>query len=181
MKNQYYNFSEEELRTLLEQSKQGDDKAFNHLSSIIRTISHSYFKSKFNYGKLSSADDADDLANDIFISFAKQYREINSIEKWLRRVLFLVFVNYYKKQKTRSFTEFDESFFGEDDSQEDRIDSQKIAEILPQLKPPKDEIIRMRFWEGLKFAEIAEKLNKNEASIKKMFYRTLEEIKNKLK
>jgi len=32
----------------------------------------------------------------------------------------------------------------------------------------------------LKFSEIAEKLNKNEAAIKKMFYRTIEELKNKL-
>lgn len=35
----------------------------------------------------------------------------------------------------------------------------------------------MRFWDGMQFNEIAVKLNRNEAAVKKMFYRTLEEIK----
>ncbi len=38
----------------------------------------------------------------------------------------------------------------------------------------------MRFWEGMKFSEIAEKLDRSESAIKKMFYRSIEEVKNKL-
>jgi len=60
------------------------------------------------------------------------------------------------------------------------LDSKKAVEILNELSEKKRNIIRMRFWEGLKFSEIAEKLGKNEAAVKKMFYRTLEEIKEKL-
>ena len=35
----------------------------------------------------------------------------------------------------------------------------------------------MRYWEEFKFAEIAAKLGKKEAAVKKMFYRTIDEIK----
>ena len=40
--------------------------------------------------------------------------------------------------------------------------------------------MRLRIWGELKFSEIAEQLNKSEFAVKKMFYRTLEEIKGKL-
>ena len=49
------------------------------------------------------------------------------------------------------------------------------------MSEEKQEIVKLRFWGDLKFSEIAEKLDKNEAAVKKMFYRTLLEIKDKLK
>jgi len=49
------------------------------------------------------------------------------------------------------------------------------------MSEEKREIVKLRFWGDLKFAEIAEKLNKNEAAVKKMFYRTLLDIKDKIK
>lgn len=52
---------------------------------------------------------------------------------------------------------------------------------MDTLSEEKQEILKLRFWGDLKFNEIAEKLNKNEAAVKKMFYRSIEEIKNKLK
>lgn len=179
----YYNFSKEELSELLKLSKSGNTVSFDKLSGLIRSIAFSYFKSKYNYGKLQTIDDADDLANDVFIAFAKQYLKILDIEKWLRRVLFLTFVNFYKKQKSKTFFEFDESFYKDDVSKDIsiNIDSQKIITIISNLKDPKDKIIKMRFWEGMKFNEIAEKLSRNEAAVKKMFYRSIEEIRNKLK
>ena len=177
---QYYNFSGKALQELLDKAKQGDSQAYNKLSSLVRTIAYSYFKSKYNYGKLNSIDDADDLANDIFLSFAKQYQDVERVENWLRRVLFLTFVNFYKKQKQSH--EYNDELYEENkqESEYSAIDMQKVSSIIKSLKEPKDEIIKMRFWEGMQFNEIAEKLGRNESAIKKMFYRTLEEIKNKL-
>ncbi len=60
------------------------------------------------------------------------------------------------------------------------FDVNAILKVLDTLTEEKQEIVKLRFWGDLKFSEIAEKLNKNEAAIKKMFYRTIEEIKNKL-
>jgi RNA polymerase sigma factor (sigma-70 family) len=48
------------------------------------------------------------------------------------------------------------------------------------LVEDKQKIIKMRFWENLKFSEIAENLNKSEDAVKKMFYRIIEELKTKL-
>ena len=54
-----------------------------------------------------------------------------------------------------------------------------ILSIVDTLSEEKQKIIKMRFWEDLKFSEIAENLNKSEDAVKKMFYRTIEELKNK--
>jgi RNA polymerase sigma-70 factor (ECF subfamily) len=62
----------------------------------------------------------------------------------------------------------------------DMIDANTALKALEKLSPEKQEIIKLRFWGDLKFSEIAEKLNKNEAAVKKMFYRTLLEIKQNL-
>lgn len=182
IKTKHNDFTEDDLIGLLRQTKDGNQSAYGELSSAVRSISYSYFKSKYYLGKLSSLDDADDLANDVFIAFAKQYQEIQNIENWLRRVFFLTFVKFYKKQKSKTFYEFDETYYetGEKNTAAVNIDAQLIASIIPQLKDPKDKIIKMRFWDGLKFEEIAEKLNRKEPAVKKMFYRTLEEIRKKL-
>lgn len=179
---QYYNFSGKELQNLLSDAKDGGRQSYNQLSSLIRSISYSYFKSKYTYRKLNSLDDADDLANDVFMSFANQYQNIDIIENWLRRVLFLTFVNFYKKQKSKNLLEYNDELYKNEKGENNfsKFDSDKVLSILENLKDPKDKIIRMRFWEGMQFNEIAEKLNRNEPAIKKMFYRAINEIKIQL-
>jgi len=60
------------------------------------------------------------------------------------------------------------------------IDASTALSVLEKFSEEKQEIVKLRFWGDLKFSEIAEKMNKNEAAVKKMFYRTLNEIKEKL-
>ncbi len=128
-------------------------------------------------------DDAEDLTQSVYLSFAQQYQNIEEIEKWLRRVLFLNFVRWYKTNKKKNTAQLKENIPNLDDSLENStmIDAEMILSVLDTMSEEKQEIVKLRFWGDLKFAEIAEKLNKNEAAIKKMFYRTLLEIKEKLK
>jgi len=117
------------------------------------------------------------------LSFAEQYHNIEEIEKWLRRVLFLNFVKWYNANKRKSTSQLKENIPDPDNSVESStiIDADMILSILDTMSEEKQEIVKLRFWGDLKFNEIAEKLNKNEAAIKKMFYRTLLDIKEKIK
>ena len=178
----YINFSQKELDNLITKARAGDSKAFDELSRIIRNISYSYFLSKYRLGKIKNKDDVDDLSNNVYLSFAEQYHKIDNLEFWLRRVLFLNFINFYKKSKAQKTYDLEEAFYIEQGSLNpgDNVDAEKIISILNTLSGDKQSIIRMRFWEGLKFNEIAERINKSEDAVKKMFYRTIEELKNKL-
>lgn len=178
----YINFSQKELDELFKSAQNGDSKAFENLSGYVRHISYSYFLSKHHQGKIASKDDVDDLANNVYISFAEQYQRVENIEFWLRRVLFLSFINWYKKNKSQKTLELNEAYYIEskETNPGDNVDVQKIISLLKTLSDDKQKIFKMRFWEELKFSEIAENLNKSEDAVKKMFYRTIEELKNKL-
>jgi len=94
--------------------------------------------------------------------------------------LFLTFIRWYKKSNLKKSFELDENIAAEDyNGLTDNIfDAAEIMKVVNTLSAEKQEIIKLRFWGDMKFFEIAEKLNKNEAAVKKMFYRTIEEIKS---
>jgi RNA polymerase sigma-70 factor (ECF subfamily) len=157
----YINFSKKELDTLFKSALEGNSKSFEELSGYI--------------------DDVDDLTNNIYLTFAEQYHKIDNLEFWLRRVLFLNFVNWYKKSKAKKTFQLEEAYYlkDKDTNPGDNVDAEKILSILSKLSQDKQNIIKLRFYQDLKFGEIAEIMNKSEDAVKKMFYRTIEEIKNK--
>lgn len=125
----------------------------------------------------------DDLTANVYIAFAEQYQKIENIENWLRRVLFLTFIRFYKQNNLKRTTQLKESLTADDSfiGTDQQYDINVILKEIDTLSDEKQEIIKLRFWGDLQFNEIAEKLNKNEAAVKKMFYRSIEEIKNKLR
>jgi RNA polymerase sigma-70 factor (ECF subfamily) len=129
-------------------------------------------------------DDVDDLTNNVYLSFAEQFETIAMLENWLRRVLFLTFVRWYKRNKSRTPVELNESILIKEVPATEFInvdvDADTALNVLSKLSDEKQEIVKLRFWGELKFSEIAERMNKNESAVKKMFYRTLNEIKEKL-
>lgn len=91
-------------------------------------------------------------------------------------------MRWYKQNNQRRTIELNEDITADDSNlrTDEGFDVNAILKVLDTLSDEKQEIVKLRFWGDLKFSEIAEKLNKNEAAIKKMFYRTIEELKNKL-
>jgi len=170
------------LAQLLSNSKQGDTESFSEISHHVRNISYSYFLSKYHLKKIINKDDVDDLTNNVYLAFAEQYQTIRNLTNWLRRVLFLTFIKWYKSQKVSLTTELHNNLKDSDQEQicSDLLDVNKILEVLETLSEDKQTILKLRFWGGLKFAEIGEALNKKEVTVKKMFYRTLAEIKSQL-
>jgi len=171
-----------ELETLLISSKEGNSKAFSKISAYVQEISYSYFLSKYHTQKITNRDDVDDLTSDVYISFAEQYQKIETIENWLRKVLFLTFVRWYKKARSKRTFELNEEITADDSNikTDEGFDLGVALKALDKLSEEKQEIIKLRFWGDFKFSEIAEQLGKNEAAVKKMFYRSIEELKNKL-
>ena len=167
---------------MLIKSKEGNSSAFSEISAKVREISYSYFLSKHRLKKILNIEDVDDLSNNVYLSFAEQYHSVENLENWLRRVLFLTFVKWYKSQKSRHTSQIYDNigYDGGLEQRSDLLDVQSIIKILETFSQEKQEIVRLRFWGDCKFSEIAEKLNKSEDAVKKMYYRTIIEIKEKL-
>lgn len=92
------------------------------------------------------------------------------------------FVRWYKVNKQKRTSELKPNIPLQDSSLESStlVDADTILSVLDTMSEEKQEIVKLRFWGDLKFSEIGEELNKNEAAVKKMFYRTLLDIKEKL-
>ena len=178
----YINFTQKELQELFASAKQGSSNSFSELSKYVRHISYSYFNSKLKKGKIKNKEDVDDLSNNVYISFAEQYQKIENLEFWLRRVLFLSFVNWYKKNASQRSTELNEARYipSNELNPGDAVDVQKIMKLIHSLSEDKQKVLKMRFWEDLKFSEISDQIGKSEDAVKKIFYRSIEELKNML-
>ena len=166
----------------MKQSKGGDSGSFAKLSGYVRDIAFSYYQSKFHQKRIKNIDDVEDLTQSVYLTFAEQYHNIEELERWLRRVLFLSFVRWYKKNKSKTSTLLSENILTPEKQNDrlDLIDAETVLSLLGNLSEEKQEIVKLRFWGELKFQEIAEKMNKSEAAVKKMFYRTLIELKENL-
>lgn len=175
----YINFTKKELNELFAFALEGNARAFSDLSGCIRHISFTYFQSKYKLGKIDRLEDVEDLANNVYLTFAEQYQNIDNLEFWLRRVLFLNFINWYKKNHLKNTFSLEKARYipGTNTSPGDSVDVGKILDLLNTLSEDKQLILKKRFWEDLKFSEIAQLLNKSEDAVKKMFYRTIEELK----
>ena len=178
----YQNFKLEELEDLIQNSRNGDSVSFEKLSQIVRRIAVGYFTSKLRLGKINNSEDVEDLSHNVFLSFHEQFLNILNLENWLRRVLFLTFVNYYKKNKSYKFYEIENTLWKKPVFQEfgTEIDAQRIQTILCKLSEEKQKIIKMRIWDDMKFSEIAEETKKSEDAVKKIFYRAIQELQGLL-
>ena len=175
----FINFSQEEVEELFIQTRSGDSQAFIKLSAKVRNICYSYFLLKYKQGKIINIDDVDDLTNNVYLSFAEQYQNIENLEYWLRRVLFLNFVGWYKKNRKWKMFELKDCYLQDYKiNPSEKLDSEIILAYVGAISSDKQMILKMRFWEGLKFADIADIMGKSEDAVKKMFYRTIEDLKN---
>jgi len=178
----YLRIEKDILTNLLLKSKDGDSQSFSEISNQVLKIFHSYFLSKYHLKKIDNREDVDDLAHNVYLSFAEQYQKIQNLQNWLRRVLFITFVKWYKRKRTYDNIVLKNSFQVREEI-EDRsilLDISLVLGVLEKLTEAKQQIIKLRFLDGLRFSEIARILNKKDAAVKKMFYRALLEIRNKI-
>jgi len=178
----YLRIEKDILTNLLSKSKEGDSQSFSEISNQVLKISHSYFLSKYHLKKIDNREDVDDLAHNVYLSFAEHYQKIQNLQNWLRRVLFITFVKWYKRKRTYDNIVLKNSFQVREEI-EDRtilLDISLVLGVLEKLTEVKQQIIKLRFLGGLRFSEIARILNKKDAAVKKMFYRALLEIRTKI-
>jgi RNA polymerase sigma-70 factor (ECF subfamily) len=178
----FLDFTQGHLQSLVDASRAGDQQAFAQLSGIVSDIAEEYFHSKYRIGKIRSLQDAEDLTQNVYLTFTEQFVKIERIENWLRKVLFYTFINYYKKNRASLFYDDERALRRKAASEnvEDTLDVQQILSVVNKLSEEKQLVIKLRFWDGMKFADIAGLMGKTSDAVKKIFYRSIIEIKRHL-
>lgn len=142
---------------------------------------------KYLYYRVPDKDVAEDISSQSFIKALKAINTYNedkgTFSAWLYRIAKNNLVDYYRSNKND--LNVDELWYLEDDTDiesfaDKKIKLDKVKDCLKHLKKEQREIIILRVWDELSYSEIAEIVEKSEASCKMIFSRSLEKLKHEL-
>ncbi len=176
------NYPEEMI--LFERIKKGDEKAFE-------TLFHKYYGYLCMYATKIINDDssAEEIVQDFFVKLWEKREKLNietSINNYLFRSVKNLCINYIQHNKTK--VRYAKNVLSEiennisDDSNFTEIDlSKKIEESIDSLPEKRKEIFRLNRQEGLKYHEIAQKLNVSIKTVETQMSLAIKTLREKLK
>lgn len=138
---------------------------------------------------LSSHEDAEDILLDVFLAALESDVFFSLVEQqqvvWLRRTAYNKAMDYHRhrvRQPLLALQEDDETLFADEDrspektflKHEEHMRLQSQVALLPELQ---QEILRLRFADGLRCKEIAARVRKNESTVRSLLSRTLNSLR----
>lgn len=170
--------------SLFEGIKNGDEKSFEILF-------HKYYKFLCQYAAKIINDDsaAEEIVQDFFVKIWEKRETLNietSVKNYLFRSVKNLCINYIQHNKTKYnyakkvISEIENNFSDDDSFPETEL-SQKIEESINSLPEKRKEIFRLSRQEGLKYQEIAEKLNISIKTVETQMSLAIKTLRDKLK
>lgn len=165
---------------LIAAAKAGNAEAFGGLYDF-------YIKKiyDFIYYKTLNQEVAEDLASTTFVKAWRNLAQFKSgrLGAWLYTIARNTVSDYYRQR--REHLDIDDcwdlsdgqDFLGNIDKD---LHLERLREHFSTLRAQDREILIMRFWQDLSFAEIAERLEKNEGAVKMACSRALQNLKTKM-
>jgi len=171
---------------LINKAVKGDGKAFDKL---IRKYDRQIMNLLLNI--LKNEDDASDAYQNTFIKVYNslgQFNRESSFYTWVYRIAVNTAYSFYSKRPDHA--EFDEEIHSSKETQDFQIagelelsDEEKremVKKEIEKLSLQQKTVVYMKSFEGMKFKEIAEAMSLNEGTVKKYFFRAVENIKNNI-
>ena len=154
--------NQQEEKTLFERIKKGDEKAFEILF-------HSYYGylCLFAVKIINDRESAEEIVQDFFVKLWEKREKLQietSVKNYLFRSVKNLCLNFIKHNKTKMrytqiiVSEVESNFSDENHYPEIEL-PEKIEESINSLPEKRREIFRLSRQEGLKYHEIAQKLN----------------------
>jgi RNA polymerase sigma-70 factor (ECF subfamily) len=141
--------------------------------------------------RLPSAAVAEDITSQVFLKMVKTFSNFMGDEKAFRCWLFRIACNEinshyrkagrqtkaYEKIKNESPTELADTTDDCDSKEEAIAKREFLAEAIGRLKPEHQDIVSLRFYEGLNSTEIGDVLEMKPATVRSQLARALKTIK----
>lgn len=166
---------------LIKLAQKGDKSAFGKLYS--HYLPKIY---RFVLLKVSSKGEAEDLTHEVFLNV---WQNINSFvpkgfpfSSWVYRIAKNEVIDFYRTNKNNlRLEQVEENFLKIPETQTREInqalDMEKIKSLISLLKTDQQDVLIMRFVEGLSHQEIAAALNKNEGAVRIIQFRAIQNLK----
>lgn len=171
--------NEIEDKELYQQYLDGDKKAFEKL--VIKYKNHIiYFITRYT----KNAEIAEDISQDVFIYILihkDQYDFNYSFKTYLYMVAKCRAINYLKKEKKIvSMIDYDNLYIEDNDLEEtifQKENENHIRKVINQLKPDYQAVIYLTSFEGFKYREVAQIMDKNMGQVKTLLNRAKKKLK----
>lgn len=163
---------------LIAKAQAGDRDAFGMLyEAYVKKVYD------FAYFRIGNKETAEDVTSAIFIkimkNIAKYDQSKGSFLSWVLKISRNHIIDHYRTKKEAYSLEGEES---SDDGAhkketENAILHDQAMELLKRLKPEHKDIVIMRVWDELSYAEISAVIGKSEAAAKMSFKRAVESLR----
>jgi RNA polymerase sigma-70 factor (ECF subfamily) len=166
--------SSKETEIELVASAQRDPAAFRSLYEQYARPVYRYL-----YTKVGNQADAQDLTSQVFLKALEDlgnFRNQGGFRAWLFSIAYSQAMDYYRKARAELPLDEIDLAAHEPDPLATTIHQQQIERMrkrIAALPEEEQELIRLRFVAGLRYAEIGEVLKRREGAVKKALYRLL--------
>lgn len=161
---------------LLEQARELNALA---LAEIYDRYAESIYRYLYRY--LGDVDLAEDLTSEVFLKLLQALDSPRAPRKqlqgWLYRVAHNLAMDHFRQQAKRKVLEFREELVESGDSPSAKLEKhqrlQQLRVAISQLTPSQQQVLLLRFGEGLPIAEVGQMMGKSEGAIKLLQYRAV--------
>ena len=167
MKNEYI---------LLEKAKQHDEEALGKLYDHYAPRIYAYI-----YRRVSHTHLAEDLTADVFVRVVQAIQAERfwhtSFQAWLYRIAHNLVVDYYRRKPPAVELELEEQLVATEDNPvsavTQRFSHQRLRAAISCLTPGQQQVLALRFGEGMKVRQVAKVMDKNAGAIEGLQHRAL--------
>jgi len=169
--------SKSELPALIERAERYEHQALTQLCELYYRDVYSYI-----YYRVSNVQDAEDLTDDVFLKMVEAIRSCRAREEksflgWLFRIANNSVIDHRRRQAVRDHLPLDEKHLPAHDGPEIPIEKKfthgRLQQAMLKLTDEQQQVIILKFVEGLSNAETAQILGKPEGAIKALQHRGL--------
>jgi RNA polymerase sigma-70 factor (ECF subfamily) len=127
---------------------------------------------------------AEDLTGDVFVRMIESIRSgrpwNTSLQGWLYRIAHNLIIDHYRRQTKRDGPELDERWMASENptlSFEGLFQSNQLRIAMRFLTEEQQQVVALKFVEGLSNVEVADVLGKTEGAIKALQHRALSSLR----
>jgi len=162
-----------------------DPEAFGLLYERYVDRIYAYF-----YYRTGSHTDAEELTSRFFHRLIERLHLFQdrgvSVSAWLYRIAHNMLANWRRDQSRRREVSLDALLFQRADwvKPEEKIvieeEQERVLALVRELPPERQQLLYLKFVEGLPNAEIGRIMGRTEGAIKSLYHRTLVSLRNRL-
>jgi len=175
----YRDISKREERELIKRAKECDSSAFARLYEY-------YYQDIYNYiyFRIPDASLAEDLTSEVFIKVLESIDSFTfrgfPFSSWLYRIARNMMVDYFRSHQEPVDLPLEEGVLPAERDTSDVFDreltQQRLAQALSNLTEDQQQVVILRFVDGLSNTDMAQVLGKSEGAIKSLQYRALSSL-----